>query len=91
MLEQIIIEHLRADIQLASYLAVYDGQPAIFNRKKPLDADPKWDSTSERNCIILFLDFREDAGRRAASTLKVEIICSNEQQSTVDIGQLMKK
>lgn len=90
MLEQIIAQHLKEDVSLATCLSTYNGEPAIFNRARPLLEDPGWGNAPEKNYVVLFLDFREDAARRATSTLKVEIICSNIQQPTEDIGQLIK-
>jgi hypothetical protein len=77
MIDGLIIQQIRGDPDIQGMLAVYDGHPAFFYQKAPLDVDAVWADGCFPRADYSY-DMRSDPGRQYSASILVDIWCSNE-------------
>lgn len=90
MIEKALYKHLRAQADLAKYLATYNCRPAIFNQEAPADMDEGWDCGPQYGRIVFSVDLQGDPERCLGGTLYVDIMCKKNMQYPEDIEPLVK-
>lgn len=80
MIEEYILQHLQEQAKLKSYLASYNGLPAVFLNTTPSELDPAWDEERHFSQLILHLAMQDDPQRQAKSRLTVEILSEKNSQ-----------
>ena len=91
MIEQALYEHLKAQEELAPYLATYAEAPAVFSKEAPADADELWGEGPQYGRIVFDIDLRGDPERTAGGILMVDILCKKDEQYPEDIEPIIRK
>lgn len=91
MIEKALHDHLTAQVELAEYLATYDGKPAIFNQEAPADTDHKWGRGSQYGRIVFVEDIQGDPERTLGGMLIVDIMCKENEQFPEDIEPILRQ
>lgn len=90
MIEQALREHLIAQKALAPYMAVYAGEPAIFNQEAPADQDLLWSTGSQYGRIVFAVDIQHELERTMGGMLSVDIMCREDEQVPEDIEPIVR-
>jgi len=90
MIEQALYEHLLKQKSLFPFLAVYNGQPAIFNQEAPSDVDDLWNDGPQYGRLVFAVDLQGDPERIMGGTLVVDIMCKEDEQFPEDIEPIVK-
>lgn len=77
MLDGLLVEQIRADPEMAGMLAEYDGRPAFFYQKSPLDTANGWGKLQYPR-VDYTVDMRHDPERKTAGVLTVNVWCSSQ-------------
>ncbi len=77
MIEQAVYEHLKAQPELTDFLTIHSGEPAVFHRKAPDDADLGWPPGPHYGRVVFDVDLKGDPERIMGGTLIVDIMCDN--------------
>jgi hypothetical protein len=77
MIDGLIIQQVRGDPGIQGMLAAYDGHPAFFYQKAPLDVDAVWADGCFPRADYSY-DMRSDPERQYSASMLVDIWCSNE-------------
>lgn len=88
-MEQIIREHLQERDELEEYLAVYDGERAVFFDQAPEADDEKWE-TEGKCCLVLYLERRRDPFRMGTGTLTVRICPQGQEKMEASVPFVKK-
>ncbi len=76
MIEENLIEHLRASEELTRHMAKYADIPAIFSQEAPADTDGAWDNQYPR--VVFAIDTQGDVERGVAGTLLMDVMTEKE-------------
>lgn len=90
MIEQALVEHLKAQAALAPYLAQYAGQLAVFNQEAPADVDELWGDGPQYGRVVFAVDLQGDAERTMGGTLLVDILCKEDEQFPEEIEPILR-
>lgn len=91
MIEQALYGHLKAQQDLADFLATYDNQPAVFSQEAPADTDELWNDGPQYGRIVFAVDLQGDPARIMSGTLAVDIMCKkDEEQYPEDIEPIIR-
>lgn len=91
MIEQSLYEHLRKQEALSQYLAIYNGQPAVFSQEAPADVDYLWGQGPQYGRVVFAVDIKGDPERTMGGTLAVDIMCKEDEQYPEDIEPIIRK
>lgn len=80
MIEQALYQHLIAQPQIAQYLTIYNGLPAVFSQEAPADTDKLWMAGSQYGRIVFSEDLQGDPERIMGGTLVVDVQCKEGDQ-----------
>lgn len=78
MIEQSLLEHLRAQEVLTDHLTHYAGVPAVFSQEAPADKDGGWESGPQYGRIVFAVDLQGDPERTMGGLLAVDIMCQKD-------------
>lgn len=78
MIEQALLEHLRAQKDLTDCLATYSGFPAVFSQEAPADKDQAWEKGPQYGRIVFSVDLQGDPERTMGGLLSVDIMCKKD-------------
>lgn len=78
MIEQALLEHLRAQEVLTDCLSTYSGFPAVFSQEAPSDKDGAWDKGPQYGRIVFAVDLQGDPERTLGGLLSVDIMCQKD-------------
>lgn len=90
MIEQSLFEHLKGQENLASFLATYDGLPAVFNQEAPADTDAGWGPGPQYGRVVFYVDIQGDPARTMGGTLSVDIKCKESEQYPEEIEPVVR-
>lgn len=91
MIEQALYEHLSGQEALKPYLALYDGEIAVFNQEAPADVDPIWGDGPQYGRIVFAEDLQGDPERTMGGLLSVDILCKEDEQYPEEIEPLVRQ
>lgn len=91
MIEEALINHLKAQTPLTDYLTTYADQPAIFYQEAPADVDSLWATGPQYGRIVFTEDLQGDPERIMGGTLVVDIYCKENQQFPEDIEPILRE
>lgn len=91
MIEIPLSEYLCSNAQLAELLTTYGGEPAIFQQIAPNDEDYGWDTDNHYSRIVFDIDQTADDERKAAGTLYMDIMSTEDSTLPEDIEMLLKR
>lgn len=80
MIEQALLEHLRAQKDLTDCLTTYSGFPAVFSQEAPADNDGAWDKGPQYGRIVFAVDLQGDPERILGGLLSVDIMCQKDTE-----------
>lgn len=78
MIEQSLLEHLRAQQILTDCLTTYADYPAVFSQEAPADKDEGWDKGPQYGRIVFAVDLQGDPERIMGGLLAVDIMCKKD-------------
>lgn len=81
MIEQVLCEHLKSQVDLAECLTTYSGMPAVFNQSAPDDKDELWAKGPQYGRIVFAVDLQGDPERIMGGLLAVDIMCKDAEDS----------
>lgn len=90
MIEQALYNHLKAQTELAQYLATYNSEPAIFNQEAPADTDILWGNGPQYSRVVFAVDLQGDPERLMGGTLAVDISCKESDQAPEEIEPIIR-
>ena len=90
MIEQALYEHLKAQDELADFLAVYNDDPAVFNQAAPPDTDELWGEGPQYGRVVFAVDMQGDPARTMGGMLAVDILCKEDEQVPEDIEPIIR-
>lgn len=90
MIEQALYEHLLEQTELADFLAVHAGKPAIFSQEAPADTDSLWEKGPQYGRVVFTVDLQGDPARIMGGTLVVDIMCKKDEQFPEDIEPVLR-
>lgn len=90
MIETALYTHLIAQESLATFLATYDGLPAVFNQEAPADTDTLWGDGPQYGRIVFAVDIQGDPERTMGGTLTVDIQCKENLQFPEEIEPVLR-
>lgn len=91
MIEQALLEHLRAQPVLTDHLATYGGFPAVFSQEAPADTDGYWEDGPQYGRIVFSVDIQGDPERTMGGLLAVDIMCQKDaNQYPEDIEPIIR-
>lgn len=91
MIEEALYEHLMVQEELKPFLALYDGEPAIFNQAAPADVDSLWGPGPQYGRIVFDEDLQGDPERTMGGMLSVDILCKDDEQYPEEIEPILRK
>lgn len=80
MIEQALLQHLRHQVALSPYLALYGDEMAIFSQEAPADVDQFWGAGPQYGRIVFYVDVQGDPERTMGGRLTVDILCEKNKQ-----------
>lgn len=90
MIEQAVYEHLKAQNELAAFLATFNGDPAIFNQEAPADVDELWGRGSQYGRVVFTEDLQGDPERLMGGSLVVDVMCKENEQFPEEIEPIIR-
>ena len=90
MIEAAVYNHLKAQPELAAYLATYNSEPAVFNQEAPADTDDLWGPGSQYSRVVFAVDLQGDPERLMGGTLAVDISCKESDQAPEEIEPIIR-
>lgn len=91
MIEQAVYEHLKAQPELTDFLTTHAGEPAVFHRKAPDDADPYWATGPHYGRVVFDVDLKGDPERIMGGTLMVDVMCDNTGCHSEELEPVIRK
>ena len=91
MIEQAVYEHLKAQSELTAHLTTHGGEPAVFHRKAPDDADPQWGYSSHYGRVVFETDLQGDPERIMGGTLVVDVMCDKNGCHSEELEPVIKR
>jgi len=90
MIEQALVEHLKAQETLTAFLTTYGDAPAIFNQEAPADSDPLWADGAQYGRVVFAEDMEGDPERTMGGRLTVDIMCKENLQYPEEIEPVLR-
>lgn len=94
MIEEALLKHLKAQIELSECLTTYCGEPAIFSQEAPADTDSGWAGGPQYGRIVFAEDLQGDPERTMGGILAVDILLSESEDEACfpeDIEPIIRK
>ncbi|MCL6597944.1 MAG: hypothetical protein K6T81_04320 [Alicyclobacillus macrosporangiidus] len=82
-LDELVYQAMSQDATLATLLAQWNGNPAVFGYHAPPDTDPGW-AGKQYPRMDYTVDPHEDPERRMAGTLSINVWATPDLQSSID-------
>lgn len=90
MIERSLYEHLISQDSISPFLAVYGGNPAVFNQEAPDDQDIGWESESQYGRIVFSVENQGDPEREISTTLMVDFSVEESQEPPENVEPLIR-
>ena len=90
MIEAAVYNHLKAQPELAAYLATYNSEPAVFNQEAPADTDDLWGPGSQYGRVVFAVDLQGDPERLMGGTMVVDVSCKENEQLPEEIEPIVR-
>lgn len=90
MIEAAVYNHLKAQPELAAYLATYNSEPAVFSQEAPSDTDELWGPGSQYGRVVFAVDLQGDPERLMGGTMVVDIVCKENEQLPEEIEPIVR-
>lgn len=90
MIEAAVYNHLKAQPELAAYLATYNSEPAVFNQEAPADTDDLWGPGSQYGRVVFAVDLQGDPERLMGGTMVVDVTCKENEQLPEEIEPIIR-
>lgn len=90
MIEAAVYNHLKAQPELAAYLATYNSEPAVFNQEAPADTDDLWGPGSQYGRVVFAVDLQGDPERLMGGTMVVDVTCKENEQIPEEIEPIIR-
>lgn len=90
MIEQALYEHMKAQQDLAAFLATYNCSPAVFNQEAPSDMDEGWGDGPQYGRVVFSVDLQGDPARTMGGVLSVDIKCKEDEQYPEEIEPVVR-
>ena len=90
MIEQALYEHLKSQDVLRPFMALYNGEMAVFNQEAPADTDPFWNDGPQYGRLVFAVDLQGDPERIMGGQLSVDILCKEDEQVPEDIEPILR-
>ena len=75
--EELIYKRFSESEELAAFLAVFSGRPAVFSPAPPDDNQKGWGSKTQYPRVVYNFDMQANEERKSAGVLSVSLICQN--------------
>lgn len=90
MIEQALYEHMKAQQDLADFLATYNCSPAVFNQEAPSDMDEGWGDGPQYGRVVFSVDLQGDPARTMGGVLSVDILCKEDEQYPEEVEPVVR-
>lgn len=90
MIEESLLNHLRAQPDLTGCLTTYAGLPAVFSQEAPADSDDLWGDGPQYGRIVFSVDLQGDPERIIGGQLVVDLLCKKDEQYPEDIEPILR-
>lgn len=91
MIEQALYEHLINQDVLQPFMALYNGELAVFSQEAPADTDPLWNEGPQYGRVVFAVDLQGDPERILGGQLSVDILCKEDEQFPEDIEPILRQ